>query len=104
MASIFSFNSRFASKYMLSERGTQISANTVNLPCAVTPRQVVIKKLLNYLLVDTMNGESALGRPASKVGNARDVGINGVRTALQKRYVKYLKKSGDKKIPLCQKT
>jgi hypothetical protein len=51
----------------------------VNLPCAVTPSQVVIKKLLNYLLVDAMDGESALGRPVSKVGNATEVGINGVR-------------------------
>ncbi len=52
---------------------TQIIANTTYRPCAVTARQVNIKKLPNHLLADAMNVYAALGQPVGKVRNARNV-------------------------------
>jgi hypothetical protein len=62
----------------MPERCAQVAVSPKYRSGTLTPGQVVVEKPPDHVLVEMMGIQQALAHPARKVGNATEIGINGV--------------------------
>ena len=79
--SLYTFgDNRIDAQYdkQVPERCAQVTAFPAYRSRTITLRQMVFEKPPDYFLVEAKGIQMALAHPARKVGNATEIGINGV--------------------------